>query len=177
MQTDFGSHPQLSGCHGSAIRRCCYEVGEEVKAFTKEFERTERFFPKRQAARRLSQFPVRRSRRGLSQPALDAGLAAAADSHRWALHRVRQGSFLLPSGRCRSSWAYDVGDRNRWLELTLGEWTSLPLSSAGGVPRSPSNRLRARRPRSQYVQPAYLRVIASMPPCGTAWRISARLAK
>jgi len=38
MQTDFGSHPgNCVAVVGPAIRRCCYEVGEEVvEAFTRE---------------------------------------------------------------------------------------------------------------------------------------------
>ena len=46
MQTDFGSRP--SNCLavvGPAIRKCCYEVGNEVvEAFTTEFERSASFF-------------------------------------------------------------------------------------------------------------------------------------
>ena len=40
MQTEFGSHPgSCLAVVGPAIRRCCYEVGEEVvEAFAKEFE-------------------------------------------------------------------------------------------------------------------------------------------
>jgi YfiH family protein len=46
MQTDFGSHPDnCLAVVGPAIRRCCYEVGEEVlEAFRKEFAGAASFF-------------------------------------------------------------------------------------------------------------------------------------
>jgi purine-nucleoside/S-methyl-5'-thioadenosine phosphorylase / adenosine deaminase len=46
MQTDFGSHPgRCLAVVGPAIRRCCYEVGDEVvEAFAEEFERSASFF-------------------------------------------------------------------------------------------------------------------------------------
>lgn len=46
MQTDFGSRPgDCLAVVGPAIRRCCYEVGEEVvEVFTNEFERSASFF-------------------------------------------------------------------------------------------------------------------------------------
>jgi len=48
MQTEFGSHPgNCLAVVGPAIRRCCYEVGEEVvEAFAKEFEGSAGFFSK-----------------------------------------------------------------------------------------------------------------------------------
>ena len=53
MQTDFGTHP--SSCLavvGPAIRRCCYEVGEEVvEAFTKEFEPSASLFSETSGAK------------------------------------------------------------------------------------------------------------------------------
>jgi YfiH family protein len=60
MQTDFGSHPgNCLAVVGPAIRRCCYEVGNEVvEAFTKEFERSGSFFsatPDTKATRSNSQ--------------------------------------------------------------------------------------------------------------------------
>lgn len=50
MQADFGSHPRnCVAVVGPAIRRCCYEVGEEVlEAFRKEFEGSASFFSKPQ---------------------------------------------------------------------------------------------------------------------------------
>lgn len=79
MQTDFGSHP--SNCLavvGPAIRRCCFEVGDEVvQAFTKEFERAASF---------LSETPSAKATRANSHcvdlveacrsQLLDAGMAA-----------------------------------------------------------------------------------------------------
>ena len=79
MQTDLGSHP--SNCLavvGPAIRRCCYEVGDEVvEAFTKEFETSASF---------LSETPSAKATRANSQcvdlaeacrsQLLDAGMAA-----------------------------------------------------------------------------------------------------
>ena len=60
MQTDFGSHPShCLAVVGPAIRRCCYEVGEEVvEAFTKEFGHSCRFLfetPSAKATRANSQ--------------------------------------------------------------------------------------------------------------------------
>ena len=60
MHADFGSHPgNCLAVVGPAIRRCCYEVGEEVlEAFTKEFEGSASFFfkpPSGKATRANSQ--------------------------------------------------------------------------------------------------------------------------
>ena len=60
MQTDFGSRPsRCLAVVGPAIRRCCYEVGEEVvEAFTKEFGHSAGFFcetPTSKATRANSQ--------------------------------------------------------------------------------------------------------------------------
>jgi YfiH family protein len=59
MQTDYGSHP--SNCLavvGPAIRRCCYEVGDDVvEAFAKKFERSSSFFLQCQEARPLEPNP------------------------------------------------------------------------------------------------------------------------
>jgi YfiH family protein len=78
MQADFGTHPRnCVAVAGPAIRRCCYEVGEEVvDAFTKEFEHSASFFCKPSAGkstRANSQFDLAEACRN---QLLDAGLAA-----------------------------------------------------------------------------------------------------
>jgi YfiH family protein len=101
MQTDFGSHP--SNCVavvGPAIRRCCYEVGEEVvEAFTKEFDHSASLFcktPTSKATRASSQCIdlAEACRRQL----LDTGMAAekiftdgpctACETERFFSHRA-----------------------------------------------------------------------------------------
>ena len=104
MQTDFGSHP--SNCLavvGPAIRRCCYEVGEEVvEAFSKEFELASTLFcepPSGKATRANSQcVDLAEACRG---QLLDAGMAAekiftdgpctACEKERFFSHRADAG--------------------------------------------------------------------------------------
>ena len=79
MQADFGSHPgNCVAVVGPAIRRCCYEVGEEVlEAFTKEFEGSASFFfkpPSDKATRANSQ--CLDLAEACRNQLLDAGLAA-----------------------------------------------------------------------------------------------------
>jgi polyphenol oxidase len=79
MERDFGSHPRdCLAVVGPAIRKCCYEVGEEVvDAFTKEFGRTASFLsetPDGKATRPNSQC-VDLAELSRSQ-LLDSGMAA-----------------------------------------------------------------------------------------------------
>ncbi len=104
MQADFGSHPgNCLAVVGPAIRRCCYEVGEEVvEAFTKEFEGSASFFsepPSGKATRANSQC-VDLAEACRSQ-LLDAGMAAekiftdgpctACEKDRFFSHRADAG--------------------------------------------------------------------------------------
>jgi len=104
MQTDFGSHPgNCLAVVGPAIRRCCYEVGEEVvEAFTKEFERSAGFFsePPSGKATRAHSRCVDLAEACRSQ-LLDAGMAAekiftdgpctACEKDRFFSHRAEAG--------------------------------------------------------------------------------------
>jgi purine-nucleoside/S-methyl-5'-thioadenosine phosphorylase / adenosine deaminase len=104
MQTDFGSRPgNCLAVVGPAIRRCCYEVGDEVvEAFTKEFERSASFFsetPRAKATRANSQC-VDLAEACRSQ-LLDAGMVAenivtdapctACERERFFSHRANAG--------------------------------------------------------------------------------------
>jgi len=104
MQTDFGSRPgNCLAVVGPAIRRCCYEVGDEVvEAFTKEFERSASFFsetPSAKATRANSQC-VDLAEACRSQ-LLDAGMVAeniftdgpctACERERFFSHRANAG--------------------------------------------------------------------------------------
>jgi len=104
MQTEFGSHPgNCLAVVGPAIRRCCYEVGEEViEAFAKEFQRSAGFFsatPRSKATRSNSQC-VDLAEACRSQ-LLDAGMVAekiftdgpctACEKERFFSHRADAG--------------------------------------------------------------------------------------
>jgi YfiH family protein len=120
MQTDFGSHP--SSCLavvGPAIRRCCYEVGEEVvDAFAKEFERSASFFSETPGAKatRANSLCVDLADACRSQ-LLEAGMVAekiftdgpctACEKDRFFSHRADAGK----AGRMMSAIGI-VGDEN-----------------------------------------------------------------
>lgn len=105
MRTDFGSHAgRCLAVVGPAIRRCCYEVGDEVvEAFTREFDHSDSFF---------SETPMSKATRANSQcvdlaeacrsQLLEAGMVAerivsdgpctACETERFFSHRADAGN-------------------------------------------------------------------------------------